>query len=191
MLLLPCLLAAAATGVAPVPMQGAEGGRGRGLVGVSHEGSLAATTTSTNRGGAACATASDCGLLGACDAGGRCACDTGFTGATCMLPDLGPARPPAENALFSPTSHSWGGLPIRNPDGKSWSLFAAEMTQHCPLSKFNNNSAIRRAVSPSPGGPFRGPFQTKMKVHSLVLACSSSHAVLPARPSAAARTRAG
>ena len=30
------------------------------------------------------------------------------------------------------------------------------MTQHCPLSKFNNNSAIRRAVSSSPGEPFSG-----------------------------------
>lgn len=111
---------------------------------------LAAADT---RGGATCTTASNCGLLGAC-AAGRCACDAGFTGADCTLPLLADAAPPAENALFNHSSHSWGGKAIRNPDGKTWSLFAAEMTQHCPLSRFNNNSAIRRAVSDSPGGPF-------------------------------------
>jgi hypothetical protein len=115
----------------------------------------AAGSSSDSSGGASCASASHCGLLGACSAG-RCACDAGFRGATCQLPDLGPAKPPAENALFSQTSHSWGGKPILNPDGKTWSLFAAEMTQHCPLQKFNNNSAVRRAVSQSAGGPFSG-----------------------------------
>jgi hypothetical protein len=112
------------------------------------------TTRGSTCGGAACATASDCGLLGDCIAE-RCMCDAGFTGSACTLPLLGLAAPPAENALFSHSSHSWGGKPIRNSDGKTWSLFAAEMTQHCPLSNFNNNSAIRRAVSASPGGPFR------------------------------------
>ena len=107
------------------------------------------------RGGASCTTASDCGLLGGC-AAGLCACDSGFTGEACTLPDLAAAKPPGENALFSQSSHSWGGKPIRNPDGKTWSLFAAAMTEHCPLSSFNNNSAIRRAVSTSPGGPFTG-----------------------------------
>ena len=115
----------------------------------------AAGSSSDSSGGASCASASHCGLLGACSAG-RCACDAGFRGATCQLPDLGPAKQPAENALFSQTSHSWGGKPILNPDGKTWSLFAAEMTQHCPLQKFNNNSAVRRAVSQSAGGPFSG-----------------------------------
>ena len=38
----------------------------------------------------------------------------------------------SEFVSFSPTSHSWGGKPIRNPDNKTWSLFAAEMTRHCP-----------------------------------------------------------
>ena len=33
-------------------------------------------------------------------------------------------------------------------------MTASPTARHCPLSEFNNNSAIRRAVSHSPGGPF-------------------------------------
>lgn len=113
--------------------------------------------SSDAHGGASCSTASDCGLLGSCVPPGRCVCDAGFTGSACTQPDLSPAKPPDENALFSHSAHSWGGKPIRNLDGDTWSLFAAEMTLHCPLGKFNNNSAIRRAVSRSgAGGPFTG-----------------------------------
>ncbi len=119
-------------------------------------GSGGASSSSSVRGGASCTTPSDCGLLGNC-VSGHCECDAGFTGPMCTFPDLSPAKPPAENALFSRTAHSWGGKPIRNPDGRTWSLFAAEMTLHCPLHMFNNNSAIRRAVSHTgAGGPFTG-----------------------------------
>ena len=107
---------------------------------------------SSSGGGGNCGSARDCGLLGDCPAG-RCVCDAGWIGPTCSVPDLRPAPPPGRNGLFSPTAHSWGGKPVLGHDGQ-WSLFAAEMTRGCPLGKFNNNSAIRRAVSPHPGGPF-------------------------------------
>ena len=61
--------------------------------------SLPRLATASTRGGASCATSSDCGLLGAC-AASRCVCDAGFTGAACTLPDLGLAQPPGRNALF-------------------------------------------------------------------------------------------
>ena len=70
---------------------------------------------------------------------------------------LFPGRTVLEHSLFgvgNTTANSWGGRPIYSPEDTKFHLIAAEMTQHCTLSHFDNNSAVIHGVSSSATGPF-------------------------------------
>eukprot|EP01049_Picozoa_sp_SAG25_P001744 SAG25_NODE_83_length_16558_cov_10.239307_2_plen_397_part_00 len=105
--------------------------------------------------GTPCNTDEDCSLLGVCVPPGRqraggCACDEGWTGEDCGQADLLPLDPTA--GYVNASAASWGGRPVF-ADGK-WHLFATEISRRCPLILFMNNSAVVRAESDAPQGPY-------------------------------------
>ena len=112
---------------------------------------------------AACADDACCQLNGECTAG-SCHCHAGWRGPDCGLLDLLPSAdadspglaygaPPSSSG--SGGLSSWGGSIVADPDTSSlYHLFAAEMTLGCGLNSWYPNSAIVRATSSSPLGPF-------------------------------------
>ena len=122
-----------------------------------------------------CKTDADCSLNGVCTSG-ACVCDPGWT----TLMTTGGSEPgcgyldlaPSPVSICGPgcvfhggkggvdkTTTSWGGSVIREPaatangDSKFF-MFAAEMAQHCTLSKWTTNSQVVMATSTDPLGPF-------------------------------------
>jgi hypothetical protein len=54
------------------------------------------------------------------------------------------------------TAATWGGRALIEPDGKTWSLFAAQFSHNCPLRLWTHNSQVVRAVSTTgPAGPYK------------------------------------
>ena len=56
-------------------------------------------------------------------AGGRCSCDTGWTGEQCQRLDLLPAS--ADAGLQDPELSSWGGSVLQNKSDGTWHMYAA------------------------------------------------------------------
>ena len=103
---------------------------------------------------ARCATDTDCTLNGQCDvARGLCVCDGGWGGPACAALRLG-VTDPALGHPWGATSSSWGGLPVYDPQGKSWHLFYSQIARGCGLSAWSVNSRVVHAVSSNPLGPF-------------------------------------
>jgi hypothetical protein len=100
-----------------------------------------------------CETSNDCSLNGDCISQ-VCICDTAWSGSpTCdvLAIELTDRLAPG---LWIPNITTWGGMSI-NVDGV-WHLFAAQMTNKCPLSSWANNSRTVHGVSLS--GNANGPF---------------------------------
>jgi hypothetical protein len=116
----------------------------------------------------ACATDLDCHLNGVC-AGGVCACDAAWLGATCTTLNLLPSAPgdgtcdAARNGTARGYTTTWGGVPWRGSDG-AWHLAASEMARHCGMCSWGSQSQIARWSAPSLAGPYArdgtavGPF---------------------------------
>lgn len=105
-----------------------------------------------------CSTDDDCNLNGVCDASsGSCACAGEWSGDTCGLLNLEPARPPPGSGLFSAVNSSWGGSIIQDPqpagDGV-YHMFASRFAGHCGLHSWLHNSEVIRATSVDPEGPY-------------------------------------
>ena len=99
-----------------------------------------------------CKNDEDCSLLGRCDAAtSTCKCDAGWTGTACGRADLLPLD--VANGYQNPSAASWGGRPLRGPDGK-WHLFSTEIARECPLILFMNNSQVVRSEADRPEGPY-------------------------------------
>ena len=101
----------------------------------------------------------DCSLNGRCDPGtGECACRAAWTGRRCETLRLDPA--PRRDAGFrsvdgGKNTSTWGGAVLRGKgDGALYHMWAAEMTEHCGIGAWRQNSRIVHATSRSPGGPY-------------------------------------
>ena len=99
--------------------------------------------------------------------GKTCRCDPAWTGSDCGELALLPApsiagayqqpasargRPAPQECGVSCGPSSWGGLPLKGPDGK-YHLFAAQFVQNCTLAAWNPSSFVVRAVADTPEGP--------------------------------------
>lgn len=101
----------------------------------------------------ACTSDEDCSLNGRC-AGGACACDAGWRGASCgelaVVPGAAALGYHNESAGVGA---SWGANAVF-ADG-AWHAFVAEMTHNCTLNDYGSNSRIIRATSTAgPAGPY-------------------------------------
>ena len=105
-----------------------------------------------NQKSVACHTDEDCSLLGICDSKKECICDPGWKGTNCGIANLRPLN--ISEGYHQNKAASWGGRPIYNPSDQKWHLFVTEIQQQCPLILFMNNSAVIRAESASPEGPY-------------------------------------
>eukprot|EP00039_Didymoeca_costata_P008545 m.113291 g.113291 ORF g.113291 m.113291 type:complete len:386 (+) comp14126_c0_seq2:63-1220(+) len=92
----------------------------------------------------------DCQLNGDC-VNGSCVCDSAWSGsADCSRLKFIPIS--QEAGYHNKTAVSWGGIPIL--ENGQWHLFVAQMELNCTLDDYGTNSAIIRAVSNHPEGPF-------------------------------------
>jgi hypothetical protein len=102
--------------------------------------------------GAICVDTTQCSLNGDC-VNGHCDCDIGWSAAPdCSQLALVPT--PRESGYRNKSGISWGGYPIQDPSTKLWQLMVSEMQFGCSLSMWTQASAIVRAESAHPGGPY-------------------------------------
>jgi len=55
---------------------------------------------------------------------------------------------------MAPSTSTWGGHPVQDPETKRWDLFVAEMTNHCELDAWTTNSIIVHASAAAVTGPY-------------------------------------
>ena len=104
----------------------------------------------------ACRTDDDCSLNGACLMNGTCACRHQWEGHRCETLSLTPAVRGAgyRGMDRGRNTSSWGGAVLRADDGK-YHMWISEMTEHCGIGAWAQNSRIIRAEADEPHGPFR------------------------------------
>jgi hypothetical protein len=98
-----------------------------------------------------CRSNDDCSLNGKCSSG-KCNCRPAWKGARCETLSLLPATKGAGYRGMDDghNTSSWGGAVLPGPDGK-YHMWAAEMTEHCGIGAWAQNSRIIRATSDTPG----------------------------------------
>lgn len=115
-----------------------------------------------------------CEYNGNCTCNGHacaCDCDAAWRGTTCgelaLLPAPPPvplrsggtaplpAYPPHTLLNLTPPTNSWGGGVVHDPSTGKWNMFVSEFANQCGLGSWGTNSAIVRAVSDSPAGPYQ------------------------------------
>lgn len=103
-----------------------------------------------------CRNDDDCSLNGKCGAADNtCACRPAWKGHRCELLNLGV---PTRGAGYRGTdgghnTSSWGGAVLKGPTGK-YHMWAAEMTEHCGIGTWQQNSRVIHATSETPGGVY-------------------------------------
>ena len=102
-----------------------------------------------------CRSNSDCSLNGECRSG-TCACRKAWSGRRCERLMLLPAlRDQGYRGIDDGhNTSSWGGAVLYDNGTQSYHMWAAEMTEHCGIGAWAQNSRIIRAESTHPGGPY-------------------------------------
>lgn len=102
-----------------------------------------------------CRDNADCSMNGQCS-NGACKCDPAWSGLRCEQLNLVPAKRGAgyRGVDNGRNTSSWGGAVLKGEDGK-YHMWAAEMTEHCGIGAWAQNSRIIRAVSDTPGGEYK------------------------------------
>ena len=100
----------------------------------------------------------DCSLNGQCGADGVCACNRAWRGPRCEALALQPAT---KGAGFEPVDDgapttTWGGntVPCGGSRAGQFCMFASEITRHCGIAAWAQNSRVVMATSASPTGSF-------------------------------------
>jgi len=96
----------------------------------------------------------DCSLNGAC-VSGTCHCRPQWSGHRCETLELVPATRGTgyRGVDGGANTSSWGGAVLRDDDGK-YHMWAAEMTEHCGIGAWAQNSRIVRAEANDLSGAF-------------------------------------
>eukprot|EP01061_Rhynchopus_euleeides_P007663 TRINITY_DN16728_c0_g1_i4.p1 TRINITY_DN16728_c0_g1~~TRINITY_DN16728_c0_g1_i4.p1 ORF type:complete len:493 (+),score=142.54 TRINITY_DN16728_c0_g1_i4:79-1557(+) len=97
----------------------------------------------------------DCSLNGKC-AAGVCQCRPAWKGHRCETLNILPAQKDAgyRGVDDGHNTSSWGGAVLKGPDGL-YHMWAAEMTEHCGIGAWAENSRVIHAVSATPGGSYK------------------------------------
>jgi len=115
---------------------------------------LAAARAAPARGGGACRYDVDCALNGACVAN-QCACFAGWGGAVCSQLALLPAPTTAAyGGGLGANVSSWGGGAARDPVSGKYILYVSEISRHCGLGTWGENSRCVAALADAPAGPY-------------------------------------
>jgi len=100
----------------------------------------------------------DCSLNGQCAADGVCACNRAWRGARCETLALEPAT---RGAGFEPVDDgdnttTWGGnvVPCGGALAGQFCMFVSEITRHCGIAAWAQNSRVVMATSATPGGAY-------------------------------------
>lgn len=103
----------------------------------------------------ACRSNEDCSLNGRCEEHGGCSCRPAWTGDRCQTLSIQPTPKSAGYNGVDNGNHtsSWGGAVLRGNDNR-FHMFAAEMTEHCGIGAWSQNSRVIHATSTSPSGPY-------------------------------------
>jgi len=101
-----------------------------------------------------CRSDEDCSLNGKCDSG-VCNCRAAWKGMRCetlsmLKPQKGAGYRGVDNGH---NTSSWGGAVLKGDDG-FYHMWAAEMTEHCGIGAWVQNSRIIHATSPTAGGSY-------------------------------------
>eukprot|EP01060_Flectonema_neradi_P031101 TRINITY_DN4634_c2_g1_i1.p1 TRINITY_DN4634_c2_g1~~TRINITY_DN4634_c2_g1_i1.p1 ORF type:complete len:504 (+),score=109.13 TRINITY_DN4634_c2_g1_i1:53-1513(+) len=96
----------------------------------------------------------DCSFNGKCNSG-TCNCRPAWSGHRCETLNI---LPTPLKAAYRGTDNghntsSWGGAVLKGPDNK-YHMWAAEMTEHCGIGAWSQNSRVIHAVADSPSEPF-------------------------------------
>ena len=107
-------------------------------------------------GPAPCTDDAGCSYNGRCHAG-RCTCAAAWQGARCEVLAFEPAvRGAGLHTVEADgrNSSSWGGSVLRDPKTGIYHMWAAEMTRHCGINAWTENSRIVHATSPTATGTY-------------------------------------
>eukprot|EP00041_Stephanoeca_diplocostata_P009320 m.143283 g.143283 ORF g.143283 m.143283 type:complete len:552 (-) comp17694_c0_seq2:227-1882(-) len=109
-----------------------------------------------------CVSAEDCMLNGDC-VDGKCHCDAAWSGAAdCSVMAFENIDKNNRPGYYNATESSWGGFPIKGPDGK-WYLVHAQMANHCGLGSWTSNSIVAVSTATDVLGPYT--FQEELLPH--------------------------
>ena len=102
-----------------------------------------------------CATELDCSLNGACN-NGVCACDKGWSGATCGQLHLDPTAHVAYGWTSTSNVSSWGGgPPVYDATTQKYHMFVSEIAAHCGMSTWARMSQSVHTISDTVDGPYQ------------------------------------
>ena len=108
-----------------------------------------------SRGGGACNFEVDCSLNGMC-VSGICVCHSGWSGAVCSQLALLPAPTTAAyGGGLGGNVSSWGGGVALDPASGKYVMYVSEMSRHCGLGTWGQNSRCVAALSDTPIGPYQ------------------------------------
>mmetsp|Transcript_5327 Transcript_5327/g.7850 ORF Transcript_5327/g.7850 Transcript_5327/m.7850 type:complete len:494 (+) Transcript_5327:157-1638(+) len=98
----------------------------------------------------------DCSLNGVCSVEGKCNCNPAWSGNRCERLNLIPTTRHSgyRGVDDGHNTSSWGGAVLRSEDG-TYHMWASEMTEHCGIGAWAENSRIIRATSKDPAGLYR------------------------------------
>ena len=103
-----------------------------------------------------CRSDDDCSLNGKCTASKQCKCRPQWSGDRCETLRLGAATRGAGYRAVDDghNTSSWGGAVLLDETTGTYHMYASEMTAHCGIGAWAQNSRVVHATSATPGGTY-------------------------------------